>query len=156
MNPSWFLYSRGHRCASPGPHAHTHIYGPHAHTHTHTHNARLRYLCPVSWTTRCTAEAPRRLCCPCIAYMDCMDARDHGVIHVHQDIRVLPAGAWERGGADAGCSSLGPLDCVPPCPSAVQTSVEQDSDMRRPQAALLVMMAGSFDVLARRRPGPYQ
>jgi hypothetical protein len=27
---------------------------------------------------------------------------------------------------------------VPPCPSAVQTSVEQDSDMRRPQAALLV------------------
>jgi hypothetical protein len=79
--------------------------------------------------------------------MDCMDARDHSVIHVHQDIRVLPAGAWERGGADAGCSSLGPLDCVPPCPSAVQTSVEQDSDMRRPQAALLVMMAGAFDVL---------
>ena len=111
--------------------------------------ARPRYSCPVSWTARCTAEAPRRLWCACMAYLDCMDARDHGVIHVYQDMRVLPAGAWERGGADAGRSSLGPLDCVPPCPSAVQTSVEQDSDMRRPQAALLVMTAGAFHVLPR-------
>ena len=79
----------------------------------------------------------------------CEGVGGHRVIYAYQNMRVLPAGAWERGGADAGRSSLGPLDCVPPCPSAVQTSVEQDSDMRRPQAALLVMMAGALHVLPR-------
>jgi hypothetical protein len=34
----------------------------------------LRRFRPGEWA------AARRVCCPCIAYMDCMDAQEHGVI----------------------------------------------------------------------------